>query len=79
VLSAYDIIIVATFIIYFTIAPAKQPVSIGCNANVLFGWGCLLQSDLVLLAGIYVFVRGLDNMKARRLWCRLQQSLFSRQ
>jgi len=67
-------IIAATFIIYLSIVPAKQPGSSICNGNALFGLGCGLQSVLIVLAGIYVFVRGLDNMEPRRLWSPVRAS-----
>jgi hypothetical protein len=65
-------LIAAVFIIYFSIAPAKQPVATYCNGKVLLGFGCDFQSYLIILAGIYIFVRGLDNMQARRLLCFVQ-------
>jgi hypothetical protein len=65
-------IITAVFIIYFSIAPAKQSAMTVCNGKALWGLGCYFQSFLIILAGIYIFVRGLDNMQARRLLCLVQ-------
>ena len=66
-------LIAAGFIIYFSIAPAKQSVGTACNGRMLWGVGCDFQSFLIILAGIYIFVRGLDNMQARRLVCVVQE------
>jgi hypothetical protein len=60
-------LIAAVFIIYFSIAPAKQSAATICNGKALWGLGCYFQSFLITLAGIYIFVRALDNMQARRL------------
>jgi len=54
-------VVVALFIIYFSIAPASQSIMF-CNGTVLWGLGCYFQSLLITLAGIYIFVRGMDNM-----------------
>jgi hypothetical protein len=43
-------VIAAIFIIYFSIAPAKQPITY-CDSRVLWGLGCFLQSRLIILAG----------------------------
>jgi hypothetical protein len=64
--------IAAVFIIYLSIAPAKQSAMTVCIGKALWGLGCDFQSFLIILAGIYVFVRGLDNMQARRLLCLVQ-------
>jgi hypothetical protein len=65
-------IIAAVFIIYFSIAPATQSATTVCNGKALWGVGCYFQSFLIILAGIYIFVRGLDNIQARRLLCVVQ-------
>jgi hypothetical protein len=65
-------IIAGIFIIYSSIAPAKQSVATVCNGKVLWGLGCYLQSFLIVLAGVYILVRGMDNIRARRLLCVLQ-------
>jgi hypothetical protein len=66
-------LIAAVFIIYFSIAPAKQSATTVCNGKALWGLGCYFQSFVIILAGIYIFVRGLDNMQARRLLCVMQE------
>jgi hypothetical protein len=66
-------LIAAVFIIYFSIAPAKQSGMTVCNGKALWGLGCYFQSFLIILAGIYIFVRGLDNMQARRVLCVVQE------
>jgi hypothetical protein len=59
----------AVFTIFFSFAPASQPDMTVCNASV---WWCFFQRWLITLAGIYIFVRGLDNMQAIRLLCLMQ-------
>jgi hypothetical protein len=58
-------VIAALFTVYFSVAPAKQPAATVCNGRVLWGLGCDFQSSLILLAGIYIFMRGMDNMGRR--------------
>jgi hypothetical protein len=55
-------VIAALFTVYFSVAPAKQSAGTVCNAHVLWGLGCDFQSSLGILAGIYIFVRGMDNI-----------------
>jgi hypothetical protein len=56
-------VIASLFTVYFGVVPAKQPgVATVCNGGVLWGLGCDFQSSLIILAGIYIFVRGMDNM-----------------
>jgi hypothetical protein len=74
-------IIAALFTIYFSIVPAKQAIMTVCNGSVFWGVGCYFQSSLIILAGIYIFVRGMDNMgrqlpnwvpdSVRRFWHRV--------
>jgi hypothetical protein len=65
-------ILVAVFLIFFSISPAKQSASEICNGKAFWGLGCRLQSSLLTLAAIYVLVRGLDNVQAKRLLCHMQ-------
>jgi hypothetical protein len=58
-------VIAALFTVYFSVAPAKQAAATVCNGRVLWGLGCDFQSSLIMLAGIYIFVRGMDNMGRR--------------
>jgi hypothetical protein len=51
----------ALCIIFFSIAPAKANMTV-CNDDVL----CFFQSLLITLAGIYILVRGMDNMQVSR-------------
>jgi hypothetical protein len=55
-------VISESFRIYFNIAPASQSGSTVCNGTVLWGLGCSFQRWLIILAGIYIFVRGMDNI-----------------
>jgi hypothetical protein len=54
--------VVSICVIYFDVNPAVVSSSQVCRGYAVFGVGCWLQSHLVILAGIYVFVRGIDNM-----------------
>jgi hypothetical protein len=65
-------ILAAVFLIYFSIAPAKLSAAEVCDGRAFWGLGCFLQSHLLTLAAIYVLVRGLDNVQAKRLLCRMQ-------
>jgi hypothetical protein len=55
-------VIGALLLIYFNISPAEQPLRTVCYNNVLWAQGCAFQSWLIFLAGIYIFVRGVETM-----------------
>jgi hypothetical protein len=55
-------VVVSICVIYLDFNPAVVSSSQVCRGYAVFGAGCWLQSHLVILAGIYVFVRGIDNM-----------------
>jgi hypothetical protein len=71
-------LLVSILVIFLSFSPAIIPGSALCLGWSIFGYGCLIQSHLPTLIALYIFVRGMDNVKAIKVatrWWRSKQPL----